>query len=270
MATASRGGAGCGGMNGPTDRDEAEEQALFERLPDPAARDELARRYLWLAEQLAGRFAGRGEARDDLVQVASLGLLHALDRFDTERGVHFQAFASVTIVGELRRHFRDKGWSIRVPRSLQEASLAINRALGTLWQELGRGPTVAELAARTDLSEETVLEAMDAVQAYSTASLDAPVGEEGAATLGELVGGSDPSFELSEGWMAIAPAMADLPARERRILYLRFFKDMTQTEIAQEIGTRQMHVSRLLGQALAKVREASERAGSPQDDLEAP
>jgi RNA polymerase sigma-B factor len=250
--------------------DEDAELELFRRLPDPATRDLLAGHYLWLAEQLAGRFAGRGEARDDLVQVASLGLMHAIDRFDPERGVHFQAFASVTIVGELRRHFRDKGWSIRVPRSLQEASLAINRTLASLWQELGRSPTVAELAEATDLSEETVLEAMDAVQAYSTASLDAPVGEEGAASLGELVGDADPSFEVSDEWMAIAPALAELPMRERRILYLRFFKDMTQTEIAKEVGISQMHVSRLLGQALAKVREAAGRAGSPQEDLGAP
>jgi len=238
-------------------RDDAEEMAWFRRLPDPDARDLLTRRYLPLAEQLAGRFVGRGEARDDLVQVASLGLMHAIDRFDPDRGIAFPSFASVTIVGELRRHFRDKGWSIRVPRSLQEASLEINRAMGTLWQQLGRSPTVSEIADLADLPEETVLEAMEAIQAYSTASLDAPVGDEGAASLGDLMGDPDPSFEASDSWMAIAPALHELPERERRILYLRFFKDMTQTEIAEEIGISQMHVSRLLGQALTKVREAS-------------
>jgi RNA polymerase sigma-B factor len=152
-----------------------------------------------------------------------------------------------------------------VPRGLQEAALLVNRTLATLWQELGRSPTVAEIAERADLPEETVLEAMDAVQAYSTASLDVPVGEEGAATTGDLIGSDDPGFEVSEEWLQIEPALLDLPERERRILYLRFFKDMTQTEIAQEIGISQMHVSRLLAQSLQRIRAGSGVERHPSD-----
>lgn len=237
--------------------DDAEVLAQFRRLPDPDAREQLTRRFLPLAEHLAGRFAGKGESREDLGQVAALGLVHAIDRFDPDRGVQFSTFAAVTIVGELRRHFRDKGWAVRVPRALQEAALLVNRTLGPLWQELGRSPMIAEIAERTDLSEETVLEAMGAVQAYSTASLDLPVGEEGSASAGDLIGDTDPGFEASEEWLQIEPALAQLPPRERRVLYLRFFKDMTQTEIAQEVGISQMHVSRLLSQSLAAIRAAA-------------
>jgi RNA polymerase sigma-B factor len=243
--------------------DDAEVLALFGRLPDQDARDQLTRRFLPLAEHLAGRFAGKGESREDLGQVAALGLVHAIDRFDPDRGVQFSTFAAVTIVGELRRHFRDKGWAIRVPRALQEAALLVNRSLGSLWQELGRSPTIAEIAERTDLSQETVLEAMEAVQAYSTSSLDLPVGEEGSASAGDLVGAADPAFEASEDWLQIEPALERLAPRERRILYLRFFKDMTQTEIADEVGISQMHVSRLLSQSLAAIREAAGERGSP-------
>jgi RNA polymerase sigma-B factor len=250
--------------------DDGAVEELFRRLPDQDARARLTERFLPLAEHLAGRFAGRGESRDDLVQVASLGLVHAIDRFDPDRGVRFTTFASVTIVGELRRHFRDKGWSLRVPRGLQEAALLINRTMSSLWQELGRSPTVEEIAVRADLPEDTVLEAMDAVQAYSTASLDVPVGDEGGASAGDLIGDADPAFAASDEWLQIAPAIAELPARERRILYLRFFKDMTQTEIAHEIGISQMHVSRLLSQSLTRIREASERGGSLRADPEAP
>jgi len=244
-------------MPTPEATDEAEIQELFQRLPDEAARDRLARRFMPLAESLAGRFTGKNELRDDLVQVASLGLLLAIDRYDPERGTPFPTFASVTIIGELRRHFRDRGWTVRVPRGLQEAALLVNRTLATLWQELGRSPTIAEIAKRTDLSQDTVIEAMDAVQAYTTASLDLPVGEDGGDTAGDLIGSTDPSFDLSDEWLQIAPAIADLPERERKILYMRFFEDRTQTEIAREIGISQMHVSRLLTQSLAKIREAS-------------
>jgi RNA polymerase sigma-B factor len=237
--------------------DEAEILRLFERFPDERARDELVRRFLPLAEHLARRFAGRGEALDDLVQVASLGLLRSIDRFDPARGVQFATYASVTIVGELKRHFRDKGWSLRVPRSLQESAMVVNRTLATLWQELGRSPTVSEVARRADLSEDQVLEAMDAVQAYSTSSLDAPVGQEGTP-MGELIGSQDDAFERSDGWASVAPAISRLPARERRILYLRFFEGRTQTEIAEDVGISQMHVSRLLAQTLARIRRESD------------
>jgi RNA polymerase sigma-B factor len=247
--------------------DDPDVLALFGQLPDPQAREDLTKRFLPLAAHLAGRFAGKGEAREDLEQVAALGLVHAIDRFDPGRGVLFSTFAAVTIVGELRRHFRDKGWAIRVPRALQEAALLVNRSLGPLWQELGRSPTIAEIARRTDLSEEAVIEAMEAVQAYSTASLDLPVGEGDSTSAGDLVGEVDPGFDASDEWLGIEPALAALPARERRILYLRFFEDKTQSEIAREVGISQMHVSRLLAQSLAKIREATAPAvdhpGSP-------
>ena len=229
----------------------------FAAMPDPGARERLVHRFLPLAEHLALRFVGRGESREDLEQVARLGLVHAIDRFDPDRGVQFSTFATVTIVGELKRHFRDKGWSIRVPRTLQESALLVNRTAAELWQELGRAPTVDEVAARADLSSESVLEAMEAVQAYSTSSLEAPIGEDGATT-GDLLGDDDPRFAVSEEWLAIAPRLRDLPTRERRILYLRFFRDMTQAEIAAELGISQMHVSRLLTQTLVTLRDAEE------------
>jgi RNA polymerase sigma-B factor len=227
---------------------------LFRHLPDHGARDSLARVYLPFAEHLARRFAGRGEPVDDLVQVASVGLLHAIDRFDPDREVRFSTFAAATIVGELKRHFRDKGWSIRVPRDLQEAAMRVNRANSELWQELGRSPTVAEVAPRAGLSHDEVLEAIEALGAYSTASLDAPAGDDGASVSGSVAAVDEDVFEVSEDWITILPAITHLSDRERRILYLRFFKGLTQSEIAVEIGISQMHVSRLLSQALQTIR----------------
>ena len=147
--------------------EDPEVAALFARLPDPAARDQLAARFLPLAEHLARRFGGRGQQHDDLVQVASLGLVNAIDRFDPDREVRFTTFATATIVGELKRYFRDRGWGVRVPRSVQEATMQVNRVMADLWQELGRAPTVADVVARTDLTEESVLEALDASRAYT-------------------------------------------------------------------------------------------------------
>jgi RNA polymerase sigma-B factor len=239
------------------DRETRERTAeLFARLPDDAAaREELVRLYQPLAEYLARKFAGRGEAVEDLIQVASIGLLNAIDRFDTGREVQFPTYAAVTIVGELKRHFRDKGWSVRVPRRLQEVGLRVNRILGELWQELGRSPTVAEIAKKLELPEEQILEAMEAMQAYSTTSLDAPIGEDGL-THGDMLPQEDDSMELLESWASVGPMVRELPQRERRILYLRFFKGLTQTEIAEQLGISQMHVSRLLSQTLARLRGA--------------
>jgi RNA polymerase sigma-B factor len=239
--------------NGERSEDRPEVDELFRQLPDPQARSRLVEEFLPLAEHIARRFAGRGEPVDDLTQVAGLGLLHAIDRFDPDRGVHFATYASATIAGELKRHFRDKGWALRMPRGLQEAGLAVNRSLRDLWQELGRSPTVAEVATRSGLSEEQVLEAMEAVQSYSTASLDAPIGEDGL-THGDTLGQIDAAFEQAEGWATIAEAVKALPERERRILYLRFFKDMTQSEIAAEVGISQMHVSRMLSKTIEHLR----------------
>jgi RNA polymerase sigma-B factor len=241
------------------DRETRERTAeLFSRLPDDAsAREELVHLYQPLAEYLARKFAGRGEAVEDLIQVASIGLLNAVDRFDMSREVQFPTYAAVTIVGELKRHFRDKGWSVRVPRRLQEVGLRVNRVLGELWQELGRSPTVAEIAKKLELPEEQILEAMEAMQAYSTTSLDAPIGEDGL-THGDMLPQDDDSLELLEAWASVGPTMRKLPRRERRILYLRFFKGLTQTEIADQLGISQMHVSRLLSQTLAQLRGAIE------------
>lgn len=245
--------------------DGVEDRELFELLPDPEAREELTRRFLPLAEYLARRFAGRGEAQDDLVQVASLGLLNAVDRFDLDRQVQFSTYAAVTIVGELKRHFRDKGWAIRVPRRLQEIALRINAELSDLSQELGRSPTVDELAERCEATSEEILEAMEASQAYSTSSLDTPTGDEGAAPI-DMLGTDDPSIAVLEEWESIAPAVRDLPQRERMALYLRFFRGLTQSEIAREIGVSQMHVSRILAQTLRSLRQASR--ASNVDDVE--
>jgi RNA polymerase sigma-B factor len=237
--------------------DGVDERELFARLPDDAqAREELTRRFLPLAEYLARRFAGRGESQDDLLQVASLGLLNAIDRFDLSRDVQFSTYAAVTIVGELKRHFRDKGWAVRVPRRLQEVGLRINAVLPELSQELGRSPTIEEIAARCDASAEEIIEAMEASQAYTTASLDAPTNpDEGAAPI-DVLGSEDPSMAVLEEWESVAPAVRELPRRERTILYLRFFRGLTQSEIANEVGVSQMHVSRILAQTLRQLREA--------------
>jgi RNA polymerase sigma-B factor len=238
------------------DLQELDERELFGMLPqDAAAREELTRRFLPLAEYLARRFSGRGESQNDLFQVASLGLLNAIDRFDLSRDVQFSTYAAVTIVGELKRHFRDKGWAVRVPRRLQEIGLRINAVLPELSQHLGRSPTIDEIAARCDANAEEILEAMEASQAYATSSLDAPAGEDGAAPI-EVLGGEDPSLELLEEWASVAPAVRDLPQRERTVLYLRFFRGLTQSVIAREVGVSQMHVCRILWQPLRELREA--------------
>jgi RNA polymerase sigma-B factor len=236
-----------------TTRSEEEISELFARRPDPGARDELAREFLPLAEYFARRFAGRGEPVEDLTQTASLGLLNAIDRFDPERGVPFSTYAAATIVGELKRHFRDRGWALRVPRNVQETAILVNRTVSSLWQEKGRAPTVQEIATTADIGEDDVLMALDALQAYTTDSLDAPIGD-ASSTAAEAIGTEDRSFELSEEWLSVAPALRDLPERERAILYLRFFEGLTQTEIAEQLGISQMHVSRLVSQSLEKLR----------------
>ena len=240
----------------PTRPDE-EIAELFARRPDPDAREQLAKEFLPLAEYFARRFSGRGEPVDDLTQTASLGLLNAIDRFDPERGVPFSTYAAATIVGELKRHFRDRGWALRVPRNVQETAILVNRTVSTLWQDLGRAPTGAEIATSADITQDDVLQALDALQAYTTDSLDAPTGDSSSSAV-ESIGGEDRSFQLSEDWLSLAPALRDLPERERTILYLRFFEGKTQTEIAEEMGISQMHVSRLVSQSLEKLRKRSE------------
>lgn len=246
-------------MTAPLDErrvDEIEVLRLLERIPgDRTARDELVAKFQPLAEYFARRFAGRGEPFEDLRQVANIGLLSAIDRFDPGREVRFATYAAATIVGELKRHLRDKAWAIRVPRQLQELALRMNVVIPQLSQELGRAPTVDELAARLDATPEEVLEAREAAQAYSTTSLDTPINEEGRSPV-ETVGDTDPSLEIVERWTAIGPSIRDLPERERRVLYMRFFSGMTQSEIADEIGVSQMHVSRILAHTLERLRTA--------------
>ncbi len=235
-------------------REDDEVKALFARAGnDPSARDAIALRFQSLVEYLARRFSGRGESVEDLVQVANVGLMNAIDRFDAGRGVQFSTYATATIIGELKRHFRDKGWAVRVPRPLQEAALRLNQALPALTQELGHSPTIGEIAKRLEVSRDSVVEAMDAAQAYSTSSLDEPTST-GGISPAETMGAEDPSLELLEGWATVGPAIEALPPRERRILYLRFFRDMTQSEIAAKIGVSQMHVSRILAQTLERLR----------------
>jgi RNA polymerase sigma-B factor len=257
--------ADAAGRAGPEQTERTD--ALFRRLPDPRAREELTEVYQPLAEYLARRFYGRGEAVEDLIQVASIGLLKAIDRFDLSREVKFSTYATATIVGELKRHFRDKGWALRVPRRLQEAGMKVGRTVTELYQDLGRAPTVPEIGKRTGLTEEEVLEAMETAQAYTTASLDAPTDDDGA-TSADRLGQEEEAFELLDGWTSVQPALRRLPGRERRILYLRFFRGLTQTQIADELGISQMHVSRLLSRTLRELREAvGEQKPEPEPEV---
>jgi RNA polymerase sigma-B factor len=240
----------------------AHTRELFLRLRatnDPQTRDELAKLHLPLVEYLAKRFKDRGEPLDDLIQVGSVGLLKAIDRFDLEREVEFSTYATPTIVGELKRYFRDKGWAIRVPRRLQELSLRLNKLVSQLTQDLGRAPTVPELAKAAGVSEDEVLEALESGQAYSTTSLDAPSGDDDdAPNRVDRIGEEDLRLDNLEYFASLAPLIEQLPERERTILYLRFFKGMTQSKIADHIGISQMHVSRLLTRILEFLREGME------------
>jgi RNA polymerase sigma-B factor len=220
----------------------------------PEARDEMITQNLGLAHQLARRFLHRGEPLDDLVQVASVALVKSVDRFDPGRGVDFAAFATRTIIGELKRHFRDKGWAVRASRRVQELYLELGHATSTLVQELGRSPTVAELAQATNASEEAVIEAIEAGQGYRAASIDASENEDDplSARLGE----NDTRYDSVEDRALLGPALATLPVREQAILRMRFIDGMTQSEIAVEVGVSQMHVSRLLAASLEKLRDS--------------
>jgi RNA polymerase sigma-B factor len=227
---------------------------------DPAIRRELVEAHLGLAEYLARRFSHRGEPVDDLVQVSSMALLKAVDRFDPGRGVEFSTYATHTIAGELKRHFRDKGWAVRAPRRMQELYLTLGDAIGRLSQELGRSPTIAELAGETRVSEEEVLEALEAGQAYRLASLDAPApGDDEGESLASHLGDEDPRMAAAEERATLSPLIQALPPRQRLILHLRFFEGLTQLEIAGRLGISQMHVSRLLARSLAELRGAAEQ-----------
>jgi RNA polymerase sigma-B factor len=245
-------------------RERGRARELFERLsalPEgdeerQRIRGELVELHLPLVEYLARRFRNRGEWLDDLTQVATIGLIKSIDRFDLSRGVEFSTYATPTIVGEIKRHFRDKGWAVRVPRRLQELKLALTKAISDLAQRLGRAPTVAELAGHLQMSEEEVLEGLESANAYSTVSLDAPdSGDEDAPAVAESLGMLDEALEGVEYRESLKPLLERLPPREKKILMLRFFGNMTQSQIATELGISQMHVSRLLARTLAQLRE---------------
>lgn len=222
-------------------------------------RDQLVTGYLPVAQHIARRFAHRGEPLDDLVQVATVGLIHAVDRFEPGRGADFFSFAVPTISGEVRRHFRDQGWSMRVPRRLKDLHVAINSAVSELSQGLGRAPRPSEIAERLGVSPNEVLEGLSAAQAYRSSSLDEMLStDESGTTLGDLLGAADAELERVDYRQTMQPLLADLPDRERTIVMLRFFGNMTQTQIADRVGVSQMHVSRLLTQTLAKLRSRLE------------
>ena len=245
-------------------RDRARARALFAdmvALPEgsperQAIRDQLVETHLPLVEYLARRFRNRGELHDDLVQVATIGLIKSVDRFDLERGVEFSTYATPTIVGEIKRHFRDKGWAIRVPRRLQELKLSLAKATSELSQRNGRSPTVAELAVFLEMSEEDILEGLESANAYSTVSLDTPEsGDSDSLAVADTLGVIDESLEGVEYRESLKPLLDQLPPREKRILLLRFFGNLTQSQIATDLGISQMHVSRLLARTLAQLRE---------------
>jgi RNA polymerase sigma-B factor len=239
-----------------------EDRRLLERYHhdgDVAAREALVERFLPLARQLARRYQRGGEPLDDLIQVASLGLLKAIDRFEPDRPTAFSSFAVPTILGELKRHFRDKGWSVRVPRDLQEMSVRVDRVTEALARNLGRAPTPAEIAAEIGTTTERVLEAREAAGAYRAVSLDRSRDddEEGEA-MADTFGVEDPGFGLAEAAATVESLMSVLSDREREVLRLRFAEDLTQSEIGARVGVSQMHVSRLIRQAVARLRAAAD------------
>jgi RNA polymerase sigma-B factor len=237
---------------------ELDDATLFARLPDEGAREALVVRHRPLALYLARKFTGRGESLEDLEQVATLALLKAIDRLDLSRDVRFSTYATITVIGELKRHLRDRGWAVRVPRPIQELAVRITRVMGTLTQEHARAPTVREIADHVGASEEHVLEALDASRAYTADSLDAPTGEDDRFSAADTLAVHDDRFENLDSWQSVAPLLRELPERERTILYMRFFEEKTQTEIAQELGISQMHVSRILARTLTSLRLGAE------------
>ena len=244
------------------DRRALEECALFERLArdgDPRDRATLVERFLPLARTLALRYQRSGEPFDDLLQVASVGLIKAIDGFDTSRGIAFSAYAVPTILGEIKRYFRDRTWAVHVPSHLQELTLRVDRAVGELAERLRRQPSVAEIVVAVGADEEAVLEALQAGGAYRARSFDEPSnsGGEDVVTLGESIGVAEHGFARVEARVTFAALLNVVTTREREVLRMRFEEDMTQAEIAVEIGASQMHVSRIIRGALARIRDAA-------------
>jgi RNA polymerase sigma-B factor len=244
------------------------ERQLFARYrgrDDQAAREALVERFLPLATELARRYHRGGEPLDDLVQVASVGLLKAIDRFDPARGTAFSSFAVPTITGELKRYFRDKGWSVRVPRDLQELAVRVDRTTDRLVHKLGRPPTASDIAEDLGVSIEQLLEAREAASAYRADSLDSSCSddEQDGMQVVDTLGGDDPGYGQAEHSATVEPMMSVLSDREREILRLRFAEDLTQSEIGDRVGLSQMQVSRLLRQAVARLRQVAESSEQP-------
>ena len=238
--------------------DREDEDALFREYTESRAqsvRNSIVERYTGLAVALARRFENRGEPLEDLIQVASMALVGAVERFDPEQGAAFSSFATPTILGELKRHFRDKTWSVKVPRGIKELHLRVSPAVAELHAALGRGPTIPELAAHLGVSDEEVVEAMEAGAAYKPGALSAPDGE-GESREDRLLGEEEMGYANIEARVTVRALMEKLPERERSIVYLRYFEDLTQSEIAERIGVSQVHVSRLLREALGRLASA--------------
>ena len=245
---------------GPEEQLQGERRLLERYAQDhsPIVREELVERFMPLARRLAARYAGGAEPFDDLVQVASVGLVKAIDRFDPERGTAFSTFAVPTILGELKRHFRDRGWSVHVPRDVQERILKVERAMAELPAKLGHSPTIQEIGQRIEATDEEVLEAMYASQGHHAVSLDATstIGDgDEPGPLRDRIGAEDLSFETVEYGEAIGPVLEEISERDRTVLHLRFVEDMTQSEIADRVGVSQMHVSRILRATVEKLRQ---------------
>jgi RNA polymerase sigma-B factor len=227
---------------------------------DLQAREQLIEQYMSLVRSLARRYSYRGEQLDDLVQIGAIGLIKAIDRFDIDRGVELTTYATPNIIGEIKRHFRDKGWAVRVPRGLQELNVQLSRIVEQLTVQLGRSPTIPELATAAGAQEEEVLEALESGRAYSSLSLSTGGGGDGEDDLDPLesIGTEEHQYEVSEDRAVLAPGFRALDERERMILQLRFFEGLTQSQIAQQVGISQMHVSRLIRRSLEKIRAAIE------------
>jgi len=234
---------------------------------DLQAREQLIEQYMSLVRSLARRYSYRGEQLEDLVQIGAIGLIKAIDRFDVSRGVELTTYATPNIIGEIKRHFRDKGWAVRVPRGLQELNVQLSRLVEQLTVQLGRSPTIPELAKASGATEEEVLEALESGRAYSSLSLSAGGGGDGEDDVDPLesIGTEEHQYEVSEDRAVLAPGFRALDERERKILQLRFFDGLTQSQIAQQVGISQMHVSRLIRRSLEKIRAeiAADEPASP-------
>lgn len=246
--------------DGPAPRFEADAEGLFElyyRTKDPAIRDQLVASHENLVRFLAAKFANRGEPLDDLIQVGLIGLINAVDRFDPERGIKFSTYATPTIVGEIKRYFRDRSWNLKVPRWLQELNLQVTKANDTLAQKLGRSPLIEEIAEHVGCSEEEALKAMELGNAYETVSLDTRLALEGdaALTLNDSIGVQDLELDQIDSYDDLKAALEQLDNREKMIIYLRYFQDLSQTEVAKRLRISQMHVSRLQHKALRRLKE---------------